>query len=88
MTSTPFVTFTSAGDASLTTNLPFAATLYRRHEALSQANEDSASALFGRYVGTVAHMGGPGTKTSWELDPSDPAAAWWQYKSQYEQYTA
>lgn len=70
------------------TDLAFAATLYRRHEALSQANENPASPLFGRYVGTVAHNGGPGTKTSWQLDPADPAAAWWQYKSQYDQYKA
>lgn len=70
------------------TNLQFAATLFRRHEALSQANEDPASPLYGRYVGTTAHSGGRGVRSTWELDPADPAAAWWQYKSGYEQYTA
>lgn len=76
------------GLSSLTqnTDLPFAATLFRRHEALSQANENAASPLYGRYVGTIAHSGGPDVKKSWQLGPTDPAAAWWQYKPQYDQY--
>lgn len=70
------------------TDVAFAATLYRRHEALSQANENPSSPLYGRYIGTIAHNGGKGTKASWELAATDPAAAWWQYKSDYDRYSA
>lgn len=71
------------------TDLPFSATLYRRHEALSQANENPASPLYGRFLGTIAHSGGRnGEKMPWQLAPTDPAAAWWQYKAQYDQFQA
>lgn len=70
------------------TDVRFAATLYRRHVALSKAHTTVTSPLYGRYVGTIAHNGGVGCKSTWQLPLGDPAAAWWQYKSQYEGYIA
>lgn len=66
-----------------------AAWLWQRHEALSQANENPASPLHGRYVGMCAHSGegSPSAPTPWQLAPTDPAAAWWQYNPAYATYT-
>lgn len=76
------------GSIKQDTDLAFAATLYRRHVALTKANSDPTSTLYGRYVGTIAHNGGPGCRSTWQLSPTDPAAAWWQYKPQYEAFKA
>lgn len=66
-----------------------AAWLWQRHEALSQANENPASPLYGRYLGMCAHSGQstPGEPTPWQLAPTDPAAAWWQYSAAYAAHT-
>lgn len=66
-----------------------AAWLWQRHEALSQANGNPASPLFGRYLGMCSLSGQatPGEPSPWQLEPTDPAAAWWQYSPEYAAYT-
>lgn len=79
----------AADDFGLAHTVASAAWLWQRHEALSQANENPASPFYGRYLGMCGHsgQGSPGLPTPWQLAPTDPAAAWWQYNPAYASST-
>lgn len=79
----------AADDFGLAHTLAAATWLWQRHEALSQANENPASPLHGRYVGMCSHSGQatPSQPTPWQLPATDPAAGWWQYSPDYAAHT-
>ncbi|MBX7159178.1 MAG: hypothetical protein K1X95_02705 [Acidimicrobiia bacterium] len=79
----------AATDFALAHTVSSAAWLWQRHEALSQANENSASPLYGRYLGMCSHSGKStaDAPAPWQLAPTDPAAGWWQYNPAYASFT-